>query len=102
MIEHADLARAMGHRNGHALLIVDIAMPRDVDPSAGELDGVTLLDMDDLPRFVAVGLQGRQREATRARVIVDDELDRYRTTTNARQAAPLLTELRAHPQLLHR
>ena len=94
MLEFADLASAMGHRSGRPLLIVDIAMPRDVDPSAGELDGVTLLDMDDLRRFVDVGVHGRQQEATRAGNIVEDELARYRSTTSAREAAPLVTALR--------
>jgi len=94
MLEFADLASAMGHRAGRPLLIVDIAMPRDVDPSAGELDGVTLLDMDDLRRFVDVGVHGRRLEAERAGEIVEDELVRYRSTTSARQAAPLVTALR--------
>jgi glutamyl-tRNA reductase len=98
MLEHADLASAMGRRNGRPLLIVDIAMPRDVDPAAGVLDGVTLLDMDDLRRFVAVGVEGRQREAGRAQAIVEDELNRYRTTTTAREAAPLVTALREHAE----
>jgi glutamyl-tRNA reductase len=102
MLEHADLAAAMGHRDGRPLLIVDIAMPRDVDPAAGELAGVTLLDMDDLRRFVAVGMQGRQQEAARARLIVDDELDRYRTTTNAREAAPLVSALRDRAEEVRR
>jgi glutamyl-tRNA reductase len=94
MLEHVDLATAMAHRDGRPLLIVDIAMPRDVDPAAGGLDNVTLLDMDDLRRFVEVGIEGRQREATRARVVLDEELDRYRATATAREAAPLVTSLR--------
>lgn len=98
MLEHADLATAMGQRQERPLLIVDIAMPRDVDPAAGALNGVTLLDMDDLRRFVAVGEKGRQREASRARVIVDDELQRYRSSTTAREAAPLVTALREHAE----
>jgi glutamyl-tRNA reductase len=98
MLEFADLATAMGHRPARPMLIVDIAMPRDVDPSAGELDGVTLLDMDDLRRFVNVGVQGRQQEAERASEIVDDELLRYRSTTSAREAAPLVTALREHAE----
>jgi len=94
MLEFADLASAMGHRAGRPLLIVDIAMPRDVDPSAGELDGVTLLDMDDLRHFADVGVHGRRLEAERAGEIVEDELVRYRSTTSAREAAPLVTALR--------
>jgi glutamyl-tRNA reductase len=98
MLEHADLASAMGHRDERPLLIVDIAMPRDVDPAAGALDGVTLLDMDDLRSFVAVGVEGRQREASRAQDIIEEELSRYRTTTSAREAAPLVTALREHAE----
>jgi glutamyl-tRNA reductase len=75
-------------------LIVDIAMPRDVDPTAGALENVTLLDMDDLRRFVEVGLEGRQRAAARARVVLEEELDKYRATATARGAAPLVTSLR--------
>jgi glutamyl-tRNA reductase len=94
MLEHADLATAMAHREAQPLLIVDIAMPRDVDPTAGALENVTLLDMDDLRRFVEVGLEGRQRAAARARVVLEEELDKYRATATARGAAPLVTSLR--------
>jgi glutamyl-tRNA reductase len=94
MVEHADLATAMTDRRDAPLLIVDIAMPRDVDPSAGQLEGVTLLDMDDLRAFVEIGVSGRQREASRARVVVDEELDRYRALTTAREVAPLITAMR--------
>ena len=49
-------------RAGRPLLIVDIAVPRDVDPAAGDLPGVTLLDMDDLRRFAEAGVAERRRE----------------------------------------
>ena len=94
MVEHADLADAMAQRDGQPLLIVDIAVPRDVDRGAGDLSGVTLLDMDDLRRFVELGVSGRQREAARAQVLVDEELDRYRALTTAREVAPLVAALR--------
>jgi glutamyl-tRNA reductase len=98
MLEHADLATAMARRDGRPLLIVDIAMPRDVDPAAGAIDGVTLLDMDDLRRFVDAGVAQRQREATRARSVIEEELVRYRALTTAREAAPLVTALRDHAE----
>jgi glutamyl-tRNA reductase len=100
MLEHADLTTAMSRRNGRPLLVVDIAMPRDVDPAAGDIDGVTLLDMDDLRRFVDAGLAERQREATRARMLIEEELVRYRALTTAREAAPLVTELREHAEAI--
>jgi glutamyl-tRNA reductase len=100
MVEHADLASAMAARGQRPLLIVDIAVPRDVDPSAGDLDGVTLLDMDDLRRFVEIGVAGRQREAARAQVIIDEELDRLRALTTARQAAPLVAALRERAEAM--
>jgi glutamyl-tRNA reductase len=94
MVEFAELADAVEQRGGRPLLIVDIAVPRDVDSGAADLPGVTLLDMDDLRRFVEVGVSGRQREAARAQVIVDEELDRHRTLTTAREVAPLVSALR--------
>jgi len=102
MLEHADLDTAMAHRDGRPLLVVDIAMPRDVDPAAGDIDGVTLLDMDDLRRFADAGLAERHREATRARSIVEEELVRYRALTTAREAAPLVTALHDRAESIRR
>ncbi len=94
MLELGDLEAVMHDRPDRPLLIVDIAMPRDVDPAAAGIEGVTLLDMDDLRAFVERGVAGRRREAARARIIVDEELDRYRALTSAREVAPLITEMR--------
>ena len=58
MLEHGDLARVMEARHGRPVLIVDVAVPRDVDPQAADLPGVTLLDMDDL-RSLRRGRCGR-------------------------------------------
>ena len=94
MVEHADLETVMASRPERPLLVVDIAVPRDVDPSAAQLDGVTLLDMDDLRGFVEVGLAGRQRAASQARLILDEEIERYRDATSAREVAPLVAAMR--------
>jgi glutamyl-tRNA reductase len=94
ILEHSDLARAMDTRAGRPLLVVDVAVPRDVDPSAGELPGVTILDMDDLRAFVDRGLAARDAEVGSVRELVDDELARYLATASAREVAPLVGSLR--------
>ena len=94
ILEHGDLATVVGQRQGRDLLVVDIAVPRDVDPAAGEIDGVTLLDMDDLRDFAEAGIRERQREVTAVQAIVDVELDRYVDESTARSVAPLVAALR--------
>jgi glutamyl-tRNA reductase len=94
MVDHADLEGAMAARDGAPLLIVDVAVPRDVDPSAGALEGVTLLDMDDLRAFADAGLAERRRESVRARALIDDEVARFHDASTARQVAPVVASLR--------
>jgi glutamyl-tRNA reductase len=94
MLEHGDLARVMNDRDGRPLVIVDVAVPRDVDPSAGQLSGVVLLDMDDLRAFVEIGLAERRREMDAVRFIIGEELERYVALSSAREVAPLVKELR--------
>ena len=92
---HADdLEQVMGSRPERPLLVVDIAVPRDVDPGVGRLPGVTLLDMDDLRSFAEAGLAGRRREIDRVEAIVDEEVERYAAVATARGLAPLVVALR--------
>ena len=100
ILEHGDLASVVGERHGRELLVVDIAVPRDVDPAAGEIEGVTLLDMDDLREFAEVGIRERQREVTAVQTIVDAELDRYVDESTARSVAPLVASLRSRGDLV--
>lgn len=102
MLEHGDLARAMAARAGRALLVVDVAVPRDVDPSAADLPGVTLLDMDDLRAFAEAGLAERRREVAAVRAIVADELERFLAVSSAREVAPLVTALHDKADLVRR
>ncbi|MEC9425761.1 MAG: glutamyl-tRNA reductase, partial [Actinomycetota bacterium] len=93
--EYGDLDDVVAERRGRDLLIVDIAVPRDVDPSAAELDGVTLLDMDDLRSFAEAGIRERRREIAAVQAIIDTELDRYVDESTARSVAPLVSSLRS-------
>ncbi len=93
LIEHADLARVMAARDGRPLLIVDVAVPRDVDPTAADLPGITLLDMDDLRAFAEAGQAERRREVAGVRTMVGEELERYMGVSSAREVAPLVAAL---------
>jgi len=94
ILEAADVSALTAQRGGRRLVIVDVAVPRDVDPAARELPGVTLLDMDDIGSFIDQGLEGRNNEVESVRVIVDSEVDRYQAMVSAREVAPLISELR--------
>lgn len=82
-------------RAGRELLIVDVAVPRDVDPSAASVPGVTLLDMDDLRAFADLGMAKRRREVSRVRDLIDEEVARFRDAAGGREVAPLVASLRA-------
>lgn len=100
VLEASEVAEVMQRRTGRPLLIVDAAVPRDVDPAVEHVGGVTRLDMVDLKAFAEAGLAGRQRELVRADEIVADEVDRYLGTTVAREVAPLVAELRSRGEEL--
>jgi glutamyl-tRNA reductase len=95
-----DAASLEARANGRPLLIVDVAVPRDVDPGAALLPGVTLLDMDDLRAFADVGLAERRREVGKVRNLIDDEVARFRDVALGREVAPLIASLRARVEEL--
>jgi glutamyl-tRNA reductase len=94
-VERADVEAVMERRGGAPLLIVDVAVPRDVDPGAGQVPGVTLHDVDALHELTAAALDERRREVATVREIIGEELERFRIDRAAREVAPLVTELRA-------
>jgi glutamyl-tRNA reductase len=85
---------------GGPMLVIDLGVPRNVDPGVGLLDSVTLLDMDALSASVTRALGDRQEEAIAARGIVDEEVARYRTASRQRGAAPVIAALRARLESL--
>jgi len=87
----ADLAaEALARRGGRELLIIDIAVPRDVEPAVAELENVTLFDIDDLERIVAANSKGRDERVAAARKIVDDKVAETLTELKIRQVAPTI------------
>jgi len=82
-------------RGGRPLLLIDLAVPRDLDPSIHELDGCYLYDIDDLEAVVAQTLLVRRREAQRAEEIVAEEADAFRAWQASLDVVPAIASLRA-------
>jgi glutamyl-tRNA reductase len=95
LLARDEIEAVMRRRDGRALLIVDVAVPRDIDPGVGEIFGVALLDIDDLRGFAEQSLAQRRQEVVNVRRVITDELERYRLERSAREVAPLITALRA-------
>jgi glutamyl-tRNA reductase len=89
-----ELAAVMEERAGRPLLIVDLAVPRDIDPACAALDGVTLLDMDALQAQVRGHLGVRRAEAVHAEAIVEDEIQSFAGWLGRLEVLPTLTALR--------
>jgi glutamyl-tRNA reductase len=82
------------------MVVVDLAIPRDVDPSVDSLDGVIRLDVEDVRRYAEEQMAGRLGEVPAVRVILAEELDRYRSTAAGRLAAPVVAALRERAEML--
>ncbi len=91
-------AAVAGRDRDHPLLVIDLGVPRNVEPAAGRLDNVVLLDMEVLRATVSDALSGRQEEVVDATRIVTEEVERYRVASRARNAAPMVSALRARAE----
>ena len=89
-----ELALVAAQRQGRPLLLVDIAVPRDIDPAVRELPGITLYDMDDLQREVARNQTVQEAESSRARTIIDAELERFEAWLAGMEVVPTVSALR--------
>ena len=90
--------RALPQRKGRPLFLIDLAVPRDLDPAIHELDGCYLYDIDDLEAVVADTLADRRREAERAERIVAAEVDRFRAWQASLDVVPAIASLRARAE----
>jgi glutamyl-tRNA reductase len=80
---------------GRPRVLVDLALPRDIDPACGEVEGVTLVNVDDLEQDVRRNISLREGEAQRAREIVVEEVASFRGWMAALEVVPAITSLRA-------
>jgi glutamyl-tRNA reductase len=102
LLERATVEMVMACRDARPLLVVDVALPRDVDPGVRDVLDVTLLDLDDLKDFAQRSAEKRRREIGKVREILAAEIDRYRGDRAAREVAPLITSLRDLAEVVRR
>jgi glutamyl-tRNA reductase len=95
VLDAATVARA---RRGKQLLLIDLAVPRDLDPAIHELDGCYLYDIDDLEAIVSETLAGRRGEAERAEAIVAAEADKFHEWQASLDVVPAIASLRARAE----
>jgi glutamyl-tRNA reductase len=78
---------------GRRMLLVDLAVPRDVEPSAGELPGATLYNIDDLSRAADAAMQSRRAQRGPAEAVLEEHLAAFLEKLNIRQVAPTIRAL---------
>ncbi len=86
-------------RRGANLFCIDLAVPRDIQPAVGKMDGVFLYDVDDLSQVAAESAQSRQKEAKAATTIVEQVVSDWERHTQAQQITPTIKALRAKLRL---
>jgi glutamyl-tRNA reductase len=96
------VAAALRERPERPMLLIDIAVPRDLDPAIGDLDGAHLCDLDDLEQVVEQGVAERHGEVARAEQIVLEELEEFRAWWASRDVVPAIVALRAWAEEIRR
>jgi glutamyl-tRNA reductase len=94
VLTRAGVEEAMRPRRSRPLFVIDIAVPRDVDPAVGRVDQVFVYNIDDLQTIVKENLARRTSEVARAEVIVREEVDRFKTWMQSREVVPTVIALR--------
>jgi glutamyl-tRNA reductase len=91
-----ELEIVMRERHGRPLLLIDIAVPRDVEAACAELEGVSLYDIDDLQAVVARNISTREGELPRAEEILEEEIHRFARWLGQLETLPTVSALREH------
>lgn len=94
LIKRPALIEALKKRRNRPMFLIDIAVPRDIDPAVNELDNIYLFDVDDLQGVVSDNLELRQQEALRAEELVDLEVEKFENWLASLAVTPTIKALR--------
>jgi glutamyl-tRNA reductase len=96
LLEARELASVMEERGGRPMLLIDLAVPRDIDASCADIEGVSLHDIDDLQAVATRNRKVRQGEARKADGIIEEEIQRFAVWLGSLEVLPTLAALRTH------
>lgn len=94
ILDKEEMATVMRVRRGKPIFLIDIAVPRDIDPKVNDLENVYLYDIDDLQAVVASNMKEREQEAVRARLIIKEEISQFQMWFKTQEVVPLIAALR--------
>lgn len=94
VIDASMIEKTLRRRRNRLLFLIDIAVPRDIDPAAGEIENVYLYNIDNLQGIVDSNLKSRKKEAEKAEVIIDEELSKYMQWVSTLEVVPTIVSLR--------
>jgi glutamyl-tRNA reductase len=97
-----DVRRALSARKGRPLLLIDLAVPRDLDPAINQLADCYLYDIDDLEAVVQETLQGREAEFAKAEAIAVAEGERFGDWLASLEVVPVITSIRERAEAIRR
>ncbi len=98
IIGRDELAAVICERQGKQILLIDIAVPRDIDPAVAELEGVHLRDIDDLQRMIEQNRSGREAEVYSAEALIDVDVERFARWLGTLEVVPTIAALRQRGQ----
>jgi glutamyl-tRNA reductase len=94
ILKREDVEEVLRIRRNRPMFFIDMAVPRDIDPDANQIDNVYVYDIDDLNNVIETNLEERQREAARAEEIVIAEVTAFRRWLESQQVTPTIVSLR--------
>jgi glutamyl-tRNA reductase len=93
IITREDMKKVIDARRNRPMFLIDIAVPRNIEPSINTLDNVFLYDIDDLQKVVDTNLEGRMESAEEAEAIIREEVERMMARMKAREVVPTIVSL---------
>ena len=94
VIDASMIEMTLRRRRNRLLFLIDIAVPRDIDPAVGEIENVYLYNIDNLQDIVDSNMKSRKQEAEKAEVIIDEELSKYMQWVSTLEVVPTIVSLR--------